>query len=86
MDQCYLQLLHTALKSRKIITLKMRLTKEERIIIVELHFQNNGSVVGVRRKYKRIFGDETSPSKKCIIALVLKFKETLRLQILPQKC
>ena len=45
--QCYVQL-YIALKSRTIITLKMRLTKEERIKIVELHFRNNCSVVSLR--------------------------------------
>ena len=30
----------------------------------------------VQRNYRRIFGNETSPSKKCIKALVLEFKET----------
>ena len=56
----------------------MLLTKEERVKSVELHFQNNGSVVNVQRNYRKIFGNETSPSKKCIKALVLKFKETGR--------
>ena len=54
----------------------MRLTKEERVKIVELHIQNNGSVVSVQRNYRRLFGNETSPSMKCMKALVLKFKET----------
>ena len=54
----------------------MRLTKEERIKIVELHFQNNGSVVSVQRNDRRIFGNETGPSKERINALVSKFKET----------
>ena len=40
----------------------MRLTKEEREKIVELHFQNNGSVVIVKRNYRGILGNETSPS------------------------
>ena len=55
--QCYLQSLHVVLKSPKIVTLKMRLTKEEQVKIVELHFQNNGSVVIVQRNYGRIFGN-----------------------------
>ena len=75
MYQCYLQSLHIALTNRKIITLKIRLTKEERVKH-ELHFQDNGSVVSVQINYRRLFGNETSPSKKCIKALVLKFKET----------
>ena len=50
----------------------MRLTKEERVEIVELYFQNNDSVVSVQRNYGRIFCNEASPSKKCIKALVLK--------------
>jgi len=74
--QCYLQSLHIALKRRELNILKMRLTKEQRVKVVELHFQNNGSVVSVQRKYRRIFGNETIPSKKSIKTLVLKFKET----------
>ena len=74
--QWYLQSIHIALKSRKMITIKMRLPKGERVKIVALHFQNNGSVVSMQRNYRRIFGNETSPSKKCIEALVLEFKET----------
>ena len=46
----------------------MRLTKEDRVKIVKLHFQNYG-VVSVQKNYRRIFGNETSPSKKCIKAL-----------------
>ena len=53
----------------------MRLTKDERVKIVELHFRNNSSVVSVQRNYRRIFGTKTSFSKKYIKALVLKFKE-----------
>ena len=56
--QWYLQSIHIALKSRKMITIKMRLTKEAREKNVELHFQNNGSVVSVQRNYRRIFCDE----------------------------
>ena len=44
----------------------MRLTKEERVKIVELHFKNNSSVVSVQRNSRKIFDNETSPSKKCI--------------------
>ena len=53
----------------------MRLTKQERVEIDELHSQNNGSVVSLQRNYRKIFGNETSPSKKCIKALMLRFKE-----------
>ena len=38
----------------------MRLTKEERVKIVELYFQNNGSAVSVQRNYRRIIRNETS--------------------------
>ena len=74
MYQCYLKSLHIAFKSHEIITLKMRLTKEERVKIVELHFQNNGSVVSVQR----ISGNDTSPSKKCIKSLVLATEDKPR--------
>ena len=37
---------------------------------------NNCCAVGVQRNDGRIFGDGTSPSKKCIEALVLRCKET----------
>ena len=37
----------------------MRLTKEERVKIAKLHFQNNDSVVSVQRNCRKIFGNET---------------------------
>ena len=49
----------------------------------ELHFQNDGSVVSVQRNYRRIFGNETSPSK-CTKPLVLKFKETVKTEDKPR--
>ena len=55
--QCYLQSLHIALKSCKMLTFKIRLTKEERVKIVELHFRNDGSVVSVQINYRGLFGN-----------------------------
>ena len=44
----------------------------------------NSSVVSVQRNCRRIFGNETSPSKKCIKALVLKLNKTKTIEDKPR--
>ena len=52
-----------------------KLTQEERSRIVEIYLSSNASIVTVQRDFMRTFNVRHSPSRKCIVNTVQRFRQ-----------